>query len=245
MNRIRTTWAGVAILATLVALSGPAVTAAEQASPAAQPKPAPKVRGDYVRIRVSPKAVVYVQFSGGEMRMATTGAGLKTAKPVKAKRHSSDHSEFGEVTLPVPAQGLPAGFTKVTAQLDFDRTSLPSGLFGRGAQRTYVFATLGLCQKDSAGALWTYAMRYSAQPGRSLVEAPEIKVAQLSPLRLEVIAKVARKRLGAGVHVWSGKVEVDDILKNGKPAEAQMRVLDNRGVAVVAAKGPLAKFGFG
>jgi hypothetical protein len=240
MKRIRGTWKAVAIIAALSILPGSAVTAAEQTPPAAQPK----AKGDFVRIRVSPKAVVYVQSSQGEMRMATTGAGLRTAKPIKAKRRSSDYTQFPEVTLPVPAEALPAGFTKVTAELDFDRISL-LGPVGRGVQTTYVFGTLGLCQKDKAGATWIYAMRYNAQPGRSLVEAPEIQVAQLSPLRLEVIAKVSRKRLGAGVHVWSGKTEVDDILKNGKPAEVQMRILDDRGVAVVAAKGPLAKFGFG
>jgi hypothetical protein len=243
MNRIRTTWAGVAILATLVALSGPARTATEETSPGAQPKPAPKVRGDYVRIRVSPKAVVYVQFSGGEMRMATTGAGLKTAKPVKAKHSSSDYTQFPQVDLPVAADLLPTGFTKVTADLTYQRMTGGGWPFGR-ASSSFVFGTLGLSRKDSAGALWTYAMTYTARPDKSLVEAPEIKVAQLSPLHLEVIAKVARKRLGAGVHVWSGKVEVDDILKNGKPVQAQMRVLDTGGKIVASSKGPLGKFGF-
>ena len=234
----------VAILATLIALPGPTLTAAEQTSSSAQPKSAPKAKGDFVRIRVTPKAVVYVQFSKGEMRMATTGAGLTTAKPVKAKHSSSDYTQFPDVALPVSAESLPAGFTKVTAELSFDR--IPSGAwpFSR-ARSSYVFGTLGLCQKDSAGALWTYAMQYNARPDRSLVEAPEIQVAQLSPLRFEVITKVTRKRVGAGVHVWSGKVEVDDILKNGKPAEAQMRVLDSGGAAVATSKGPLSKFGFG
>jgi hypothetical protein len=72
----------------------------------------------YARIVVSPKCTVYVQFDGSEMRLATTAPGLKSAKAIKARRSSDQHASFAEVALPVAAQDMPTGLTKMTGQFD-------------------------------------------------------------------------------------------------------------------------------
>jgi len=222
----------VAMLAILVLLCGP-LAAAEQPV--------------YARIAVSPKTTVYIQFFGPKMRAATSVPGLKSAKIVDAKDldrqglSENDYAQFPEVTLPVPAKQLPAGFTKMTAQFDVMRSS---GRRPSGVPESYVYGSIGLSKPDKAKANWTYTMSVSQEGAASPVDAKPIRVPAMSNLALDLTAKVAGKKVGAGLTLKAGALEVGDIRKNGKSADAEVRILDSSGKVVDSSKGPIGKFGF-
>lgn len=219
-----------------LAFSAYLLLSASAGSAAAPAQPA------YARVALSPSAAVNVEFRGAEMRVARTAQGLQTAAPVKGSRSVGRWVEFPEVTLPFAAASLPPRVAKITTR--FEVMQPPERSSRGGAPVGYVFATIGLCYQDSAGALWTYVTRASAQTATSLVRARPIEVPRLGALTMTVVTRAYRKRIGAGIRVASGKVELSEIRKDGRSVEAQLRLLDSAGGAVATARGPLAKFGF-
>jgi len=206
---------------------------------AAESKPA------FIRISVSPEVTLFVQFLEKEMRMATTAERLAQATPVKAVSDKTEQGQrqfrFPAVALPVPAEALPAGVTKV--QATFQVLDLGPGAGPRGS---LVFGELAQYRADKAGAEWLYMQRLGLQASATSDKAPEIQLADLEKVSLTVVTKADRERkLGIGLRVAAGKSELNDIRKNGQPVEAQIRVLDSAGKEVASEKGPLNKFSFG
>jgi hypothetical protein len=195
----------------------------------------------YARIVVSPKCTVYVQFDGSEMRLATTAPGLKSAKAIKARRSSDQHASFAEVALPVAAQDMPTGLTKMTGQFDVMHFA---GRRAAGQPESYVFGAIGLSKQDKVKATWTYTVVVSQEGGASPVEAKPVTIPDASKLRLNLTVKVAGQKVGPGLTLKAGALEVGEIRKNGKSMPAQVRVLDSAGKAVGSSKGPLGQFGF-
>jgi len=223
-------------LVLLVSLAGLLTAAAAVASTKSDAAPL------YLRIAVSPTSSVYIEFRNDEMRVAGAAKDLERAKPVKATASGSQYS-FPEVELPVAKQELPAGFSKLTTTLKLFRFRSSLGFMPR-QESVHAFGTLGLAREDSKGVLWTYCTQMSAQPAAAVERAPRISVPKLTPLTLSLVTKTTRRRIGAGLRVMSGTTEVDDILRDGKAPQVQMRLLDNRGKVVASERGPLAKFGF-
>ncbi len=192
----------------------------------------------YVRISVSPKATVYVEFRDKEMRVAGSVEGLKDANPVKATKVQGNHTNFPEVGLPVSAEALAGKGAGLKATLVLCRTE---------RVRTRIHGSLGLCLKDEKKAEWTYSWSAGSQLGKTPDKAPLIQVADIKGLTLEVVAKpdAKRKNIGIALRLKSGKLELSDVRKAGKSAEASVRLLDSDGKEVSSATGPLSKFAFG
>ncbi len=212
---------------------------------AAEPEPA------YIRISVSPKATVYVEFRDKEMRVAGSVEGLKDAKPVKATGGRGAVTNFPEVRLPVASEALPGKGGALKATLMVYRQPSRArrrGLLGRmtAARQATVQGNLGLCLTDEKKTEWVYSWSASSQLGKAPDKAPLIQVADIKGLTLEVVAKPdgRRKNVGIGVRLKSGKLQLSDVLKAGKSAEVSVRLVDSDGKEVASAKGPLSKFGF-
>jgi len=196
----------------------------------------------YARIKVGPKTIVYLQFQGDQMRMATSVAALKTAKAVSPKQSAPDVMIFPEVTLPVAAGALPQGLSKVKAMIALRR--MPGGARSPGGL-WYASGVVGPSRTDEKGALWTYWFQAGAPTATRPDSAQVWQVPELARLRLSVTAKVERRQLGVAVQVMAGTAAAYDIQKDGKSVEAQVMVRDADGNGIASERGPLAKFGFG
>jgi hypothetical protein len=206
----------------------------------------------YVRVRVAAADDIYVQFRGNELRMATTVAGLTKAKPVKATPSRSRPSSsaavhtFPEVQLPVARQQLPTGLTKASAVF------LHVTDAGRNKQ-SFVSAKLGWSQLDANGATWTYwSNGFTDKPSGSPTGAPVIALPKLQQLRLDVKAEPkSGRQVGivitarAGGTAKAGGVQIQEITRNGKSAQASLKVLDRNGKVAASATGALSKFSYG
>ena len=231
------------LVAQSFAATGKSRTAAK---PSPAPKPVSAKEPVYLRISVPPDTTVYVQFKGTDMRMATTIPGLKTAKPVKVRqdrRLPANYTQFPEVTLPVPAKSLPAGWTGIAAELSAQQGPVDP------RTRTpwwYVYGNLGPSCKDADGTVWTYLVRMAARAGDSPDTQTVFAVADPADLSLSVTAKPEGRQIGVGLAIASGQSQLYEIRKDGVSAEvAEVIVTDQDGKQVAAKRGPVNAFGFG
>jgi hypothetical protein len=92
---------------------------------------------------------------------------------------------------------------------------------------------------DKDGTRWTYMARPgSPTDGKGLMPAPR-------RVTLEVVARTNQTVVGVGLRARADRSELVDIQKNGSSVEAHVRLLDERGREVHAARGSLGAFGFG
>jgi hypothetical protein len=190
----------------------------------------------YVRIGVPPKTTVYVEFRDTQMRLATTTAGLKTAPAVKATRASQNLWSFPEVSLPLSARALPAGWKKVRADLHLHLTN---------GKPESTCARLGVSRADARGALWTCWSSLAARVSTAPAKARLLQAREPAEIALRVTTKVQRREIGVVARVMAGKAELDDIDKDGKSVAAQVTVRDAEGRVVTSKRGTLGDFGFG
>jgi len=197
----------------------------------------------YSRLQVSPTTIVYAQFELGQLRMATTVAGLKTAKAIKAKQSTPDSLVFPEVSLPVSADALPAGVSRVRAVLYL--RLLTTGDPSTRSRTWYAYGVVGPSRADQDGALWTYWFNVGAPVGAQPEQAQVMRVPDPGDLKLSVVAKAQRQEIGVGVRVTAGAAELYDIQKSGQTAQMRVLVRDADGNGIASERGPLSQFGFG
>ena len=218
--------------------------------------PAAAATSQYLRINVTPQVTFYAQFSDNQlrlattvagldkakairdtqMRLATTVAGLKTAQTVKATRASQNMWSFPEVSLPLSARALPAGWKKVRADLHLHLT--------KGKPES-TCARLGVSRADARGALWTCWSSLDARVSTAPAKARLLQAREPAKIALRVTTKVQRREIGVVARVMAGKAELDDIDKDGKSVAAQVTVRDAKGRVVTSKRGTLGDFGFG
>jgi len=225
---------GLAVVVLFAAAAACPPAAGDTKEATAPPKPT------YVRIIVSPESALYVQFEGAEMRIAPTPHGLKDAKAVRGRRQPAGVVEFPAVDLALPPSALPAGVSKVTSQF---RVYGSRGGAQPAHRSVIVLADLELQVKDSKGAVWAYQVRKSATGADAPAEASGMPLPQPKNLTLLVTAQTSTRRVGAVLRLSAGRTDIDDVRRDGKSVEAQVRILNSSGKAVASAKGPLAKFG--
>ena len=220
----------------------PAASAAAPAITTPQPQ--------YVRIQVSAKRSIYVEFRGNEMRMASTAAALETAKAVRAPQPKTAPGAsrfisvaFPEAGLPVPGDQLPPGFAEARARFTYEYYPDTEDTERRPS---YVDAQIGLSPTDRKHGLWVYWVSEFVQPKQAPVSAPAISLPRLASLSLRVSTKGAEQRkVGIAVAAKSGEAELSDVTRNGRGVSARLRVLDRNKKVVASDKGALSKFGFG
>ncbi|MGO8702849.1 MAG: hypothetical protein ACLQVA_03440 [Candidatus Brocadiia bacterium] len=184
----------------------------------------------YVRINVSDKSAIWLEFKGTELRAAASAEGLKTAEPVALRALGNQASESPEFTLPIPADQLPEGIWAV------------KGSFRRFGNM--VLGQLGICRTDEQKVVWQCDVRVTSSTGDTAVGAGTMQLPGLEKISLNVSAKPSNGKLGVGVHLTASINQVSDVRKYGKPVLVQVSVTDASGNEVGARKGPLTDFGF-
>jgi hypothetical protein len=184
----------------------------------------------YVRINVSDKSTVYLEFEGAALRAAASVEGLKTAEPVALRAVGFQASRSAEFTLPIPADQLPAGISAVT------------GIFTRTGNN--VSGQLEIRLTDAQGIVWQCDATVGARLGDRADAGPSIQLPGLEKLVLNVTAGPSNGKLGIGVLLTGSDHRVRDVLRDGKPVPVQVSVTDAAGKEVAARNGPLADFGF-
>jgi len=197
----------------------------------------------YVRIIVSEKTSVYLVFQGSEVRAAMSAEGLKVAAPIKLGALESPQ----EITLPIPADQLPAGITAVKASFTLyphrEKVSGPGALTSIFLVRMSI-CQIGICRTDEHKAEWEYVVQDFLQPAGSADEAWAIRLPSLDKLAISVEGRSGSGTLGVGARLLAGTTELIEVRKDGKPVEMQVAVLDASGKKVASKKGPLTDFGF-
>jgi hypothetical protein len=184
----------------------------------------------YVRINVSDKSAVYLEFERATLRAATSAGGLQTAEPVPLRAVNFQTPQSREFTLPIPADQLPEGIAAVKAS--FER-------FG-----STVESRLGFCRTDSQSAVWQCDVLVLSEAGDTAAAAKPIQLPNPTKLTLAIRTVPSYRTLGVGVRLMCGDNEVNAVSKDGTPMPVQVTVTDAQGKEVRAKKGPLTDFGF-
>jgi len=191
----------------------------------------------YVRVNVSDKSAVYLEFKTSEMRVAGSAEGLKTAKPLPLKGQGGpfrgpgqSYRESPELELPIPADQLPEG------------VSVIKGTFLWSGDR--VWCTLRICRMDAQNAVWQCVDRdLSAEVGNNAGAAQAMQLPRMEKLALVVEGRPSAGMLGVGVHLMAGDHPVR-LFKDGQPVPVQFRATDASGKEIAAKTGPLTDFAF-
>jgi hypothetical protein len=186
----------------------------------------------YVRINVSEKTSVYLEFQGREVRAAMSAEGLTAATPSKPRQ---------EIALPIPADQLPAGITAVKSGLAASQAVTGSW----GTTPAQVWGYLAVCRTDDRKAEWQCILRVASPAADSADKAPAIQLPDLTKLTLSVAGNPAAGSLGVGIRLLADKTELFDVRKDGKSVDAQITVADASGKQAGSTKEPLAGLGFG
>ncbi|MGD0999592.1 MAG: hypothetical protein ABSA67_02730 [Candidatus Brocadiia bacterium] len=184
----------------------------------------------YVRINVSDKSAVWLEFKGAELRAAASAEGLKTAEPVALRVLANQVAQSSEFSLPIPSDQLPKGISAV------------KGTFTRFGNR--VQGQLGICRTDEQKYIWQCDVRIASSTGNTAVAARTMQLPSLDKIALTVSATPSNGKLGVGVRLTAGINQLSGVRKYGKPVLVQVSVTDASGNEVSARKGPLTDFGF-
>ncbi len=184
----------------------------------------------YVRINISDKSAVYLEFEGGGLRAATSAEGLQTAKPVPLRGVNNLAPQSGEFTLPIPADQLPEGISAVKGTL--------------ARIRNNISGELGICRTDAQKVVWQCDVGIMSRTSDQAGAAQPILLPSLDKLTLAVTGVPSHGKLGVGVRLMAGNNPLSGVLRDGKPVSVQLSVMDSAGKEVAARQGPLTDFGF-
>ena len=197
----------------------------------------------YIRIRTSTGATVYAKFEGTQMFLADSGAGLKKAEAVSGKETTGRYHYFSfpEVDLPYAAGKLPRGVSKLTARVT---------VYLKPTRSAYV--RLGACyeHKTKEGdeekvSEWKFLTAQEGKLGKSSSTASTFKVPNLGKLTLKLATAAMKDRVGVILTLWSSRVEIKDVTKDGKTVQVQVSIKDSTGKQVFSGKGDVDDFGLG
>jgi hypothetical protein len=221
----------------IVAMAGVAALTLIGAAPGAgQQTPA------YVRINVFVKSTVYLEFQGNDLRAAMSVEGLRTAQPAKmlVLKAGDPGENYPEITLPIPADQLPAGIKAVKATCAFPRSGHVSGVMMDGL----AYVHIAIYRTDGNKTQWEYDLAPGSQTGPSPESAPVIQLPNLDNVKARLEATPTRGKLAIGLRVTDGTAELTDVRKDGRPVQVKMTVADASGAEIASKAGTLADFGF-
>ena len=136
----------------------------------------------YVRINVSDKSAIWLEFKGTELRAAASAEGLKTAEPVALRALGNQASESPEFTLPIPADQLPEGIWAV------------KGSFRRFGNM--VLGQLGICRTDEQKVVWQCDVRVTSSTGDTAVAAGTMQLPGLEKTRADCQRQALEREVG-------------------------------------------------
>ena len=183
-----------------------------------------------LRVNLSEKSAIYLQFKGAQLRAAGSLEGLKSAEPVALDTTGFPAAGSPESTLPIPADQLPEGVNAVKESF----SCIENGIVGQ----------LGICRRDEQKAIWQCDVAVRSWAGENPLVQQDSGVVNLEKLAVSVVGVPSKGNLGVGVRLLAGDNLVLALSKDGDPVEVQVRVVDAAGHEVAAKKGTLDDFGF-
>lgn len=188
--------------------------------------------------QISDKLTIYAQVQNSELRMAATADGVAAATPVKAQKQAP--LRFTEIPLPIPEAMLPKGCTGIRTELTVYDNRPQADAF-------MVVAPMKLMMVDDRKAVWAYRVTLFGQQTDAKKDMV-LQVPTLDKLSLEVATKDlssgGARKLGVGVRLKTGDVELRGVQKDGVDVNVQMKVTDSANTAIDSASKPLSSFGF-
>lgn len=185
-----------------------------------------------LRFSSDPKPILYLQFKGDSLQIASTPEGLASAKAIPG-RISQGGGNYQSMVFPQQRLPLAAGpETKARFIL--------SGAILR--------ADYDIMKKDAAGIAWHFLL-HSGLPQPETIVLPDLHSLTLNIKTMPIVfegEKIAGTRLGIGLLLQSGETKIDNVRKNDRPANCMVSVTADDGKFIVTAQGGLGeKFGFG
>lgn len=198
-------------------------------------------RPSYLRIAVSEKSVVHIQFQGEELRAAMSVEALPDAKPVGMA--AMDDAPWFETVPPLPAEVQPTQRFNLTLPLPPDE--LPAGLTALRA--TFLDGALALtfCRPDAGNVEWRGRTRWLPyKTALTPADAPVVAAPDIAKMKLEVTGVPTSGELGIGLTLVVDRYPMYLMRTDRKGVAAQVRVVDGAGKEVVLKQGTLDDFGF-
>jgi hypothetical protein len=196
----------------------------------------------FVRILVSDKCTVYVQYQDAKLRAATSVAELKDARPIHSQS-LPEGGDFGtrDFMLPIPPDRLPANDCDIQASLDLSHGHIVTS-FGT-SDYLLIRGHITINRVDAEKTPWQWVISVNAQASEDPDLCDTIVLPAPNHLRLAVVPKASDGKLAVGVHVQSGD-EIFSIRKANSPAPARMVITDSAGAVVASKDGNQDDFGF-
>jgi hypothetical protein len=177
---------------------------------------------------------VWVQFKGNQMRQAGGPADLEGAEWTSPRERGWGYTGFAPID--VSLDGLDVGMV-------VDAASVGLTVYGSEYEAEWRYE-----KRDETGARWEYVVSTYLETARSPEEAGLNEPPRLEKPALEIDTEVGREegQSTIGVALWLDTDDwgIDEILRNGRPVEARVRILDSTGKEVASETGSLEDFGY-
>jgi len=215
---------------------------------------APEVWCGRLRFLPAEKPALYLSINSvGQLRIADSAAGLRTAKPVMAREDSRREGRqneptyylvFPEVKLPVSLPGV----EEMKATVSLYRTHHRRTRRSPAIDEVQIPIDFALTKRDSKGTKYTYLFFAGVPTIKGKSKGPEesgiVQVPAMESLHVMVVTRVEGRKAGIALQATAGRSSVENVLKGGKGAPCRVEVLDKDGKVLHSARGDLKKFGF-
>jgi hypothetical protein len=205
---------------------------------------------------------VHGEYQGNDLRVASSVEGLRDAAPIRAYEHVTlePASEPPDADKPFSGQIIRAWFK--TADIKSDLLGGPAAYLepsrkfsrvGRG-----VFGLVQIYRMEDAKTEWACLIKVRSPFGGEPYDAPCVELPTFRTLKLTAHSAPANDMLGIAMRVYADNAELYTLEKcklsssehfgklyqGSNSPSAEVRVLNESGVAVASKKGLLNDFGF-
>jgi len=168
------------------------------------------------------------------MRQAASPGELEGAQWVSSRVREWDSTGFTPIDL--PSEGLDVGMA-----VDAARVRLSA--YGSDCEAEWEYE-----KRDETGARWEYVVSAYLETARSpeeavLNEPPGLEKPVLE-IDMEAGSEEGQSTIGVALSLDNDDWGIDEIRRNGEPAEARVRILDSTGKEVASQTGSLDDFGY-
>ena len=193
-----------------------------------------ELRGEQYAQLGTPQQPIWVQFKGNQMRQAGGPADLEGAEWVSPREREWGYTGFAPID--VSLDGLDVGMA-------VDAASVGLTVYGSEYEAEWRYE-----KRDETGARWEYVVSTYLETARSPEEAALNEPPRLEKPALEIDMQVGSEEgestIAVALLLDNDDWGIDEILRNGRPAQARVRILDSTGKEVASETGSLEDFGY-
>jgi hypothetical protein len=197
----------------------------------------------YGKLILFKDCVLYAKAEGDTMRFATGPEGLNDAPIIKG-RSDRNGIWFNDVSIPIPAEGVPQGFSGASGRFYFYTKRVVKDADGSYQFIPGTVATLWLSSLDDRNIRWDYVFQPKMDMLGELDQAPEAHGDLSEGINLDIALTSADSDVYVGLHLASGNLPMENIMRNGSPAPVEVALFGPDGEQVASKTGTLADFGF-